>query len=450
MKEKTNVEIDLAAFKEKIVDFIIKVFSYAGLILIGPLFYRDHLILTAKNSVVFALIIFAFIVHKMKDRISYHVKGGLFFLLNFIMVSVLLYYQGLYSSAPMFIIVNCALLPLFLTGKKGYKIVFFIVLSMIIYWAYFYSQNLLVHEIENKGLNGLAVPLRGVVIIFASFMVFTIIEFCTNLLNKNYALIKYKNQELKYYKGNLEKIVEERTNELELALIREQEAGMLKTNFISMASHEFRTPLASIQGVVELILNYSDRITKEQLAERLEKVQVEVGTMTAMLEDVLIISNGGAGNKSFNPVKIDFVPFVKNIIFEYQVFHKDSRKVDFEFLDAVVNSNVDPKLMKQVVVNMFSNALKYSESPSPILIRVFKEKDDVVFSISDQGIGISTQDQKMIFEPFYRASNIENLSGTGLGLAIVKQVVALHNGKIQIQSELGKGTTFTVAITQIN
>ena len=217
-----------------------------------------------------------------------------------------------------------------------------------------------------------------------------------------------------------------------------------------MASHEFRTPLASIQGVVELILNYSDRITKEQLAERLEKVQVEVGTMTAMLEDVLIISNGGAGNKSFNPVKIDFVPFVKNIIFEYQLFHKDSRKVDFECIDAVVNSNVDPKLMKQVVVNMFSNALKYSESPSPILIRVFKEKDDVVFSISDQGIGISKQDQKMIFEPFYRASNIENVSGTGLGLAIVKQVVALHNGKIQIQSELGKGTTFTVAITQIN
>lgn len=449
MKEQTNVEVDLEIFKRDVLDSIIKIFSISGLCLLLPLLYVDNFSLSGKNSFVYFIIILTLILNKVKDKLSYDKKVVLFFLLVFSMVSEMMYHRGLYSTATFFIIVISALLPLFLNWKNA-KIIFFIFLSLIIFCTYWFSQNMLFTEIQNNELHSITIALRGVVLIISSFIAFTIIEFCNELLKKNYSLLKKKNEKLKYYHTDLEKTVIKRTKELELALIREQEAGMLKTNFISMASHEFRTPLASIQGVVELILNYSDRITKEQLAERLEKVQVEVGTMTAMLEDVLVISNGGAGNKSFNPIKIDFVPFVKNIIFEYQLFHKDSRKVDFECLDAVVNSNVDPKLMKQVVVNLFSNALKYSESPSPILIRVFKEKDDVVFSISDQGIGISKQDQKMIFEPFYRASNIENVSGTGLGLAIVKQVVALHNGKIQIQSELGKGTTFTVAITQIN
>lgn len=449
MKEKTNVEVDLEIFKRDVLDSIIKIFSISGSCLLLPLLYVDNFDFAGQNIFVYFIIILILILNKVKDKLSYDKKVVLFFLLVFSMVSEMMYHRGLYSTAPFFIIIISALLPLFLNWKHT-KIIFFIFLSLIIFCTYWFSQNLLFAEIQNNELHSITIALRGVVLIISSFIAFTIIEFCNELLKKNYSLLKKKNEKLKYYHTDLEKIVEARTKELELALIREQEAGMLKTNFISMASHEFRTPLASIQGVVELILNYSDRITKEQLAERLEKVQVEVGTMTAMLEDVLIISNGGAGNKSFNPVKIDFVPFVKNIIFEYQLFHKDSRKVDFDFIDELVNSNVDPKLMKQVVVNMFSNALKYSESPSPILIRVFKEKDDVVFSISDQGIGISKQDQKMIFEPFYRASNIENVSGTGLGLAIVKQVVALHNGKIQIQSELGKGTTFTVAITQIN
>ncbi len=449
MKEKTNGDGDLELFKGDVLDSIIKISSISGLCLILPLLYVDNFDIAGQNSFVYFIIILTLILNKVKDRLSYDTRVVLFFLLVFSMVSEMMYHRGLYSIAPFFIIVISALLPLFLNWKNA-KFIFFIFLSLIIFCTYWFSQNILFAEIQNNELQSITIAIRGVVLIIVSFIAFTIIEFCNELLKKNYFLIKSKNDKLIYYHSNLEKIVEERTKELELALIREQEAGMLKTNFISMASHEFRTPLTSIQGVVELILNYSDRITKEQLAERLEKVQVEVGMMTAMLEDVLVISNGGAGNKSFNPVKIDFVPFVKDIIFEYQLFHKDSRNVDFEFVDAIVNCNVDPKLMKQVIVNLFSNALKYSESPSPIVIRVLKEKDGVVFSISDQGIGISKQDQKMIFEPFYRASNIENVSGTGLGLAIVKQAVVLQNGKIQIQSELGKGTTFTVAITQIN
>lgn len=449
MKEQTNIEDHLSAFTEEILDNIIKICSFSGLFLFVPLLYVDNFNIVESNTFVYFAIVLVFLLHKFKDRIPFYIKGASFFLIVFMMVFQMLYQRGLYSSAPLFIIVISALLPLFLKGKY-LKFIYFIFLSAVISFTYVFSRNILVFEIENKELNYFSPLIRAVVIIITSFAVFNIIDYCNELLKKNYSSIKSKNEKLIYYHSNLEKLVEERTKELEESLIREQEAGILKTNFISMASHEFRTPLASIQGLVELVLKYSDRMTPNQITERLEKVQVEVGTMTTMLEDVLVISNGGARNKSFNPVTVNIISFVKEIIFDYQQCHKDTRKVDFEFVDEVVNCNVDPKLMKQVVVNLFSNALKYSEYPSPITIRIIKEKNDVVFSISDQGIGISKEEQKLIFQPFFRASNIENVSGTGLGLAIIEQAVALQNGIIHIHSELDKGTTFKVVFTNVN
>lgn len=124
--------------------------------------------------------------------------------------------------------------------------------------------------------------------------------------------------------------------------------------------------------------------------------------------------------------------------------HNDTRKVIFNSVDDVVYGKVDSKLMKQIVINLFSNALKFSEFPSPIEVSILKENDKVVFSILDHGIGISKEEQKCICEPFYRANNAENESGTGLGLAIVDMAVKLHKGKLQISSKLGKGSVFKV------
>lgn len=301
-------------------------------------------------------------------------------------------------------------------------------------------------HIEEFELNANMWAIRGIVLFLISVALINISGYYNKLILNNFRIIESKNAELNEYRENLENLVIDRTKELEQSLIREKELGILKTNFISMASHEFRTPLTSIQGLTELVLNYSDRLTIEQIKERLKKINVEVTNMTNMLEDVLIIGQVDSDKIVFTPIELNLVEFVKEIIYEYQLFKIAKREVDFQFVSDEIVCNVDIKLMKQIVMNLFSNALKYSEFPKPILVSFLKENDSVIFSVTDQGIGISKKEQKLIFEPFFRANNVENIPGTGLGLTIIERAVNMHNGKIEVLSELGKGTTFRIVL----
>lgn len=443
MKSYANLENNLEVLKNKVFDNILKIFAFIGLGICFFFFYNNNFIFTLKDSYIYFTVAMGFLLYFLRNKLLFEVKVVLFYFIGLVLISLGMHFRGIFSLAPLFVIFISSFLPLFLPRKKVY-LVFLSYLVVYIFNIYSIIQNSLIPEFENKDIIILMGPVRGVTIFAIAFSLIKIVEYYNDLLLMNYATIEHKNAELKEYHDNLEKIVHERTEKLESSLIREKEAGDLKFNFISRASHEFRTPLTSINGLVQLVLNYSDKLTKEQLKERLERVQLEVANMTAILEDVLVISRVGVEKMPFNPVEINLVDFVKEIIVDYQLVHNDTRKVIFNSVDDVVYGKVDSKLMKQIVINLFSNALKFSEFPSPIEVSILKENDKVVFSILDHGIGISKEEQKCICEPFYRANNAENESGTGLGLAIVDMAVKLHKGKLQISSKLGKGSVFKV------
>jgi PAS domain S-box-containing protein len=249
-------------------------------------------------------------------------------------------------------------------------------------------------------------------------------------------------QELETYRKNLEGLVLDRTIELENSLERQKELGILKTNFVAMASHEFRTPLASINAATDVILSYGEKLSNEDVAKRLHKIKNEVHDMTTMLEDILIIGKSNLQKLQFDPIEMDLVELVKNIILDYQLTQIKEREVIYKLSMNKIMLHVDPKWIKHIIINLFSNALKYSEAPASIGIEIQKVKNEVILSVSDKGIGISEKDKEHLFQPFHRGENVSSIPGTGLGLNVVEKAVNLHHGKIKVISEINKGTMF--------
>ena len=251
---------------------------------------------------------------------------------------------------------------------------------------------------------------------------------------------------LNEYKKNLESKVEFRTRELQESLAREKELGQLKTSFVSMASHEFRTPLTSIKATSDIILRYFDKFSRDDIDERLEKIKREVEDMTIMLEDILIIGKSDAQKLDYNPELLNIVDLITNIITEYQLSESEIRPITYDISSPVIMVNADKKWIKHVVINLFSNATKYSEKNKPIEIIIKQKQSSISFCFLDYGIGISKEDIKLLFEPFHRGKNVQNISGTGLGLSVVQKAVELHNGKIEVESKIGKGSSFKVIL----
>lgn len=253
---------------------------------------------------------------------------------------------------------------------------------------------------------------------------------------------------LNNYQRNLEKKVNKRTKKLKESLQREKELGVLKTNFVSMASHEFRTPLAAIKATTEVLQRYSSKLNKGQIDERLNKIKSEVDDMTQMLEEILIIGKSDIQKLEFNPVQFNLVKKIKTIISEYQLGQNEDRNILFNNPDEEIIVNADPKWIKHIVINLLSNAIKYSESDKPVEINVMSKENEITFSFKDYGIGISKADIKQLFEPFHRGENVGHISGTGLGMVVTHRAVKLHGGTIDVQSEIDKGSTFTVRLPQ--
>jgi PAS domain S-box-containing protein len=248
------------------------------------------------------------------------------------------------------------------------------------------------------------------------------------------------------YKTNLEDTVKKRTFELENSLEREKELGKLKTNFVAMASHEFRTPLAAIQAATDVILRYKDKLSQEDIEKRLFKIKREVNDMKIMLEDILIIGKAESQKLQFNTIEQDLVNLVKNIVSDYQLTQEKEREVIYKISMDKIMLNVDPKWIKHIIINLLSNALKYSEAPASVIIEIRQEENEVILSVTDQGIGFSKKDQKSLFEPFHRGQNVGNIQGTGLGLSVLQTAIDLHKGKIKVESKLNNGSTFIVSL----
>lgn len=237
---------------------------------------------------------------------------------------------------------------------------------------------------------------------------------------------------------------------LQLALEQEKELGELKSRFVSMASHEFRTPLAAILATTETLSNYRDRMNAVQIEARLEKIRQQVAHMKDIMEDVLQLSRIQAGKVEFCPDAGDLNALCQDIIEEFDSQTLHHGRIVYQCSQAVVFAQFDKRMMRQVITNLISNGLKYSTPHKLINVNLTQDEAQVILTVTDHGIGIPTDDLKYLFEPFHRAKNVGTISGTGLGLSITKQAVEMHGGTILLDSHVEVGTTFTVTLPNVS
>lgn len=250
---------------------------------------------------------------------------------------------------------------------------------------------------------------------------------------------------------HLQQDLQMKNEELQASLEREQELNKLKSRFISIASHEFRTPLSTILFSNNLLKRYSQHIPDQEMVKEmgreLESVEKSVRKMTATLDEVLTISRTEAGKVTFNPVEIDLTDLCRGIVEKFKNMASDKHTLIFPNSGEHIQAFVDPKLIEAILSNLLSNAIKYSPEGGNVVCQlVQKDGKIVILSVTDEGIGISEDDQRHLFDEFYRGLNVTKIQGTGLGLSIVKQFVSLHNGAISVNSEVNKGTTFTIIL----
>ena len=234
-----------------------------------------------------------------------------------------------------------------------------------------------------------------------------------------------------------------------LALQQQIALNDMKARFITMASHEFRTPLATIHGSVELLQHYDDRMPADKKQQTLQKIDDAVERMTHMLENVLVIGRTDAGRLEFKPRTLSVTTFCQGLVDELRSAMTRQLvgvQLQLELPPTEQLYWLDDTLIRNIVGNLLSNAIKYSPQGGNVRFSVRDKGDALVFTVSDQGIGIPEADQAQLFVSFHRASNVGPIAGTGLGLSIVKEAVTCHLGNIRVDSTLGQGSTFTVTL----
>ena len=234
--------------------------------------------------------------------------------------------------------------------------------------------------------------------------------------------------------------------ELLKTLEREKELSQLKSNFVSMVSHEFRTPLGIIQSSGELLRDFYTKMRPEERDEQLESIVRNTRRMAAMMEEILVLSRLDAGKLEFKPSSLNLDAFCRRAVDEVLSATQRRCPIDLAVTPDLPNGEADERLLGHIFTNLLSNAVKYSESGSTIQFDVTRNKRNAVCVIRDQGIGIPETDQTRLFNAFHRGDNVGNRSGTGLGLVLVKRCVELHRGQVNIQSAPGLGTTVTVRL----
>lgn len=235
--------------------------------------------------------------------------------------------------------------------------------------------------------------------------------------------------------------------EMREALEQQRALNALRSRFVAMTSHEFRTPLAAILSAEEVLRHYGDRLPHHEKMETLDGIAAGVQRMSRMLDRVLLLGRADAQMLEFQPAEVDLRTLCPRLVEEARLQHPQS---DVEVVCHVVpeleDGCYDEKLLRHIFGNLLSNAIKYSPAGGRVLFEVRPENGMTLFRVADRGIGIPPQEIGHLFESFHRASNVGNIQGTGLGLAIVKNAVDRHGGTIAVESRLGAGTTFSVRL----
>ena len=237
------------------------------------------------------------------------------------------------------------------------------------------------------------------------------------------------------------------------ALIKEKELNRLRSSFVEIASHEFRTPLTVISSSAAILKTYSDSLSEDRKKSHFDNIQSSVEQMVSLIDDVLMIDRAETNKLRFNPELTELVSFCRNIAEELQLNTKTHQIIFDAWQNDLTNQTLttlevqcDRKLLRQILNNLLSNAIKYSPQGGPIHFDLFTEANNLVLKVQDQGIGIPSDAKTQLFDSFYRAKNVGTIAGTGLGLAIVKKCVVAHQGIISEDSQEGAGATFTVTI----
>lgn len=279
--------------------------------------------------------------------------------------------------------------------------------------------------------------------------------------------LKRSEEQLLVYASELEKKVHSRTEDLNStitalekevqvrkkaeeearkALDRERELNELKSKFVSIASHEFRTPLSTVMSSASLINQYADRKETDKVSKHVSRIKSSVNHLTSILNDFLSLGKLEEGKIDVNKESIQVAEFMQEIKEEITASLKPGQAVNIESNLSVHCVDSDSRILRNILFNLISNASKYSDENKAITIQCFGDNKSVGFSIRDEGIGIPLEDRKHMFDRFFRASNAGHVQGTGLGLNIVKRYVDLLGGRISFTSECGKGSVFTVII----
>jgi PAS domain S-box-containing protein len=230
------------------------------------------------------------------------------------------------------------------------------------------------------------------------------------------------------------------------ALARERELSELKSRFVAVASHEFRTPLAAILSSIELLDDYGPRLPDDERKEIVGLIKNAVARMNKMVEQVLVTSRLEAGSFAFEPKARSVPELLVQVAAEMDQAHPQAGRIAMRCEGVEQARLVDGKLISHILVNLLTNALKYSPPDTGVTCTATAEGDGLRLSIADRGIGIPPADLPRLFESFHRGTNVGNIQGTGIGLHIVKECVELHQGSIEVQSEPGQGATFLVRL----
>lgn len=270
---------------------------------------------------------------------------------------------------------------------------------------------------------------------------------------------KESEEKIKRINADLELKVEERTkilketlyqleaskNELSLALEKEKELNDMKSRFVTMASHEFRTPLSTILSSASLIGKYKHSEDEEKRLKHVDRIKSAVTNMTMILNDFLSAGKLEEGKITVNPTKFEVPSFIHECVSELSNYLKKGQFVNYTH-EGSTEIKADKQFIKNIIFNLVSNASKFSPENKSIDITSIHSNTQLQLIIKDYGIGIPSDEQKNLFERFFRAKNASNIQGTGLGLNIVAKYVEILNGSLKFESELDKGTIFYITI----
>jgi PAS domain S-box-containing protein len=243
-------------------------------------------------------------------------------------------------------------------------------------------------------------------------------------------------------------ITERKRAEVELlrTLAREKELGRLRSHFVSMVSHEFRTPLGIIQSSAEILEDYHEQLTLAERKDHLQSIRQNTRRMARMMEEALLLGSLDAGKMEFKPGPVELRTFARRLVDEVLSVTNQRCPIELSFGEVPVGIQADERLLQHIFTNLLTNAVKYSDPGRVVRFEIAGAGAEINCTIRDQGIGIPEADREWLFNPFHRGRNVEDRPGTGLGLVIVRRCVDLHGGGIEVESRSSQGTVVTVRL----